>query len=94
KSANEIALMQRAHDMTLAVHRATASMLYEGITTTEVEEFINEAHRRVGSRGSYFCIVLFGPASAFPHGVKNPQVLKDGDVVLIDTGCLVHGYMS
>lgn len=94
KSAAEIALMQRAHDMTLAVHRATASMLHEGITTTEVEEFINEAHRRVGSRGSYFCIVLFGPASAFPHGVKDPQVLKTGDVVLIDTGCLVHGYMS
>ncbi|MCV2360551.1 Xaa-Pro peptidase family protein [Paucibacter sp. TC2R-5] len=94
KSAAEIALMQRAHDMTMAVHRATASMLRPGITTTEVEAFIAAAHRKVGASGSYFCIVLFGVASSFPHGVKEAQVLQDGDMVLIDTGCLVHGYMS
>ena len=94
KSANELALMQCANDMTLAVHKAAASILREGITTTEVEAFIAAAHRKVGASGSYFCIVLFGPATAFPHGVKDPQILKSGDVVLIDTGCLVHGYMS
>lgn len=94
KSANEIALIQRAMDMTLAVHKATASMLYEGITTTEVEAFINEAHKKVGAPGNYFCIVLFGVASSFPHGVKNPQTLKKGDVVLVDTGCKLHGYLS
>ena len=73
KSANELALMQRAMDMTLEVHKATASMLYEGITTTEVEAFIKKAHQKVGAPGNYFCIVLFGVASSFPHGVKNPQ---------------------
>ncbi len=94
KSAAEIALMQRAHDMTMAVHRAAASMLHAGITSTEVEAFIAAAHRKVGASGSYFCIVLFGVASSFPHGVKEAQVLRDGDMVLIDTGCLVQGYMS
>ncbi|HJU40656.1 MAG TPA: Xaa-Pro peptidase family protein, partial [Tahibacter sp.] len=94
KSANEIALMQCANDMTLAVHKAAASILRDGITTTEVEAFVAAAHRKVGASGSYFCIVLFGPATAFPHGVKDPQTLKQGDMVLIDTGCLVHGYMS
>ncbi len=94
KSMAEIALMQRAHDMTMAVHRAAASMLRVGITTTEVEAFIASAHRKLGASGSYFCIVLFGIASSFPHGVKEAQVLRDGDMVLIDTGCLVHGYMS
>ena len=33
KSPAELALMKRAKDMTLAVHKATASMLYAGITT-------------------------------------------------------------
>ncbi|WP_440056004.1 M24 family metallopeptidase [Pseudoalteromonas sp. T1lg65] len=94
KSENEIALIQRAMDMTLEVHKATASMLYEGITTTEVEQFIDQAHKKVGASGSYFKIVLFGVASSFPHGVKNPQVLKQGDVVLIDTGCQLEGYLS
>lgn len=94
KSPHEIALMQRAHIMTLAVQRSAASVLHEGITTTEVERFIDEAHQAVGAAGSFFCIVLFGQATAFPHGVRHPQTLKRGDMVLIDTGCLVHGYMS
>jgi Xaa-Pro dipeptidase len=94
KSPAEIALMQRAKDMTLAVHVATASMLYEGITTKEVEAFIDRAHRKVGASGSYFKIVLFGAATAFPHGVSYVQTLKDGDMVLIDTGCKLHDYIS
>lgn len=94
KSSAEIALMQRAHDMTLAVHRAAASTLCDGIAASEVEAFIDTAHRRVGAAGSTFCIVLFGADSAFPHGVRRPKPLERGDMVLIDTGCLVHGYTS
>jgi len=94
KSEQEVALIQRAHEMTLAVQKAAASVLHEGISTLEVEAFIQEAHRKVGAKGSFFCIVLFGQATAFPHGVEQPQILKDADMVLIDTGCLVHGYMS
>ncbi|WP_299568179.1 Xaa-Pro peptidase family protein [uncultured Shewanella sp.] len=95
KSAAEIALLQRAKDMTLAVHVAAASMLYEGITTAEVEAFIHEAHKRVGApAGSYFCIVLFGEDTAYPHGVKSPKTLDKNDTVLIDTGCQLGGYNS
>lgn len=94
KSPAEIALIQRAHDMTLAVHRATASMLHAGISTADVVAFVDAAHRRVGAAGSYFCIALFGEATAYPHGVKHAQILREGDMVLIDTGCLVEGYMS
>lgn len=94
KSANEIALMQRAKDMTMAVHVAAASILREGITTVEVEEFIDRAHRKVGASGSYFVIVLFGEATAYPHGVSYVQTLKRGDTVLIDTGCKLHNYIS
>ena len=95
KSAAELALMQRAKDMTLEVHRAVARILRPGITTAEVTAFIHEAHKRVGApAGSYFCIVLFGPDSAFPHGVAQPKALDEGDMVLIDTGCQLHGYIS
>ncbi|MDG1511400.1 MAG: Xaa-Pro peptidase family protein [Mariniblastus sp.] len=95
KTPAEIAIIQRAHEMTLAVLKSAASILEPGITTTEVEAFIDEAHRRVGApAGSYFCIVLFGVATSFPHGVKDPQVLKADDWVLMDTGCVLHEYIS
>ncbi|WP_028109783.1 M24 family metallopeptidase [Ferrimonas futtsuensis] len=95
KSESELAIMQCAKTMTLEVHKAAARILRPGITTTEVVEFIDQAHRKVGAPGgSSFCIVLFGLATSFPHGVKEPQVLKEGDWVLIDTGCILEGYHS
>lgn len=95
KSDHELALMKRAKQMTLEVHKAAASILHAGISTVEVEAFIHEGHKRVGAKsGSYFVIVLFGEATAYPHGVKDPQILQDGDMVLIDTGCKFHDYIS
>jgi len=95
KSEAELALLQRAKDMTLEVHKSTARILREGISTTEVTEFIDQAHRAVGAgSGSYFCIVLFGQDSAYPHGVKQPKNLAINDMVLIDTGCQLEGYNS
>lgn len=95
KTPNEIALLQRAKEMTMVVHRAVARILTSGISTTEVTDFINKAHIKLGSpSGSSFCIVLFGQDTAYPHGVKTPKTLEQNDMVLIDTGCLVQGYNS
>ena len=38
--------------------------------------------------------MLFGEATAYPHGVNYVQTLKAGDTVLIDTGCQVMNYIS
>ena len=95
KSEKELALMQKAKDITLEVQKAAARILYTGISTTEVSAFIDAAHRKMGApKGSYFCIVLFGKDSSFPHGVKDPQPLKENDMVLIDTGCMIGDYIS
>lgn len=95
KSAAEISLLQQAKNMTMEVHKAVARILHIGISTQEVTDFIDQAHRKVGAKnGSYFCIVLFGQDSSFPHGVKSPKTLEKNDIVLIDTGCQVEGYNS
>ncbi len=95
KSDFEIASLQKAKSMTLEVQKSAARILNPGISTTDVTRFIDEAHQAVGAAaGSYFCICLFGEATSHPHGVKDPQILVDGDIVLIDTGCEVNGYKS
>ncbi len=95
KTKNEISIMQAAMDITLEVQKAAARILYVGISANEVVDFINEAHIRYGiPTGSYFCIVLFGVDSSFPHGVKNPKKLEENEMVLIDTGCVLHDYIS
>jgi len=95
KSGAEIAIMQHAMNITLEVQKAVARILRVGISAKEVEDFINEAHKRYGaSSGSYFCIVLFGVDSSFPHGVSKPKDLEMNDMVLVDTGCMLHDYIS
>lgn len=95
KSDTEIAQIQYAMDVTMQVHQATARILKPGISTTEVEHFIHKAHQKLGiASGSYFCIVLFGKDSSFPHGVKTPKPLEENDMVLVDTGARYNGYLS
>jgi Xaa-Pro dipeptidase len=95
KSPAELALMSQAKAMTLEVHRRAARILAPGIGTAAVRRFIDLAHRALGADdGSSFCAVQFGLASAYPHGLPGEQALKDGDIVLIDTGCRVQGYNS
>lgn len=95
KSANEIAIIQRAKDITMVVQRAAAKILRPGITVAEVTKFINDAHIKAGAvSGSYFCIVLFADDTQYPHGVSVPQDLKENGAVIIDTGCKLEGYLS
>ncbi len=93
KSPAEIALMQIANRITLEVQKAAARALSAGMTTTDVKAFLDDAHRRLGGVPAGGA-VQFGEATAYPHGVPYPQTLADGDMVLIDTGCFVHGYRS
>lgn len=94
KSLAEIGLMQQAKSMTLEVHRRAALTLREGIRASEVIRFIDQAHRAIGGAGSTFCMVQFGHGTAFPHGVPSDPELREGDMVLIDTGTTVQGYHS
>ncbi len=93
KSPAEIKLMQTAMDITLAAIKHGASQLKEGMTQDELAAIINKAQIELGGYAD-FALCLFGTSSAFPHGSKQPQQLKPGDIVLMDCGCLVEGYNS
>lgn len=94
KSNAELALMQKAKNITLEVQRRTAKILREGISSVEVAAFIDQAHRAFGGSSSTFCIVSFGAPTAMPHGPDGVQYLREGDMVLIDTGCKIQNYHS
>ena len=93
KSSAEIALMQKANDITTAAILVGIKNFKEGMSQGEVAAIITGAQRQLGKDGG-FALVLFGEASAFPHGTTHPQKLKRGDIVLMDCGCQVEGYNS
>jgi Xaa-Pro dipeptidase len=92
KSAAEIALMQKANDITIAAYKVSVSMLREGMTPADFAAIAAEAHSKLGANGEIGA--NFGQASAYPHGSIEPQHLKKGDIVLMDGGCTVQGYNS
>lgn len=92
KSATELALMQKANDITIEAFRAAFATFKEGMTQDELRANISAAHRALGATGS--ASVSFGAFTAFPHGSIEPQKLKEGDVVQVDGGCSVDGYQS
>jgi len=92
KSPAEIALLQRANDITIAAYKAAFSTLYDGMDQRELSAHIDQAYAALGVRGD--AMVIFGKYTAFPHGSIQPQKLKEGDLVLVDDGCTVEGYQS
>jgi Xaa-Pro dipeptidase len=92
KSPAEIALMQRAMDITVEAYKVCISLLREGVSQEEFRANSVAAYRALGVEGSIGC--QFGEWTAFPHGSKEPAYLKEGDVVLMDGWCTVEGYHS
>jgi Xaa-Pro dipeptidase len=93
KSAAEIALMQRANDITLQAITETMKALKEGMNQRDISSSVGAITRRLGGVGDG-ALVGLGKFSAFPHGSIQPQQIREGDIVLIDAGCTVEGYAS
>lgn len=92
KTPAEIALMQRANDVTIEAFRAALSTLYEGMNQNELRANISAAFAALGYQGG--AMVQFGEWTALPHGSITPQDLHEGDIVLIDGGTGCEGYRS
>jgi len=92
KSAHEISLMRLASQVTLAVYEAVYHALSEGMTQHDVSAMIDKAYERVGFPGD--ASVMVGEYTAFPHGSRTPQIIREGTIIMIDDGCTVEGYQS
>ena len=92
KSPAELALMQLANNITLSVYKAAYESTQPGMTTHQFSDMIDVAYKRCGVVGEASCQV--GIYSALPHGSLQPQVIREGEIVLIDDGCKVEDYSS
>jgi Xaa-Pro dipeptidase len=92
KSPAELALMQLANDITLSVYKAVYESCGPGKTNRDFTALVDAAYTRSGVRGEASCQVA--AFSAQPHGSPTAQIIREGQVVLIDDGCFVQGYQS
>lgn len=93
KTPAEIALMQKAADVTLAAYRWTYPRIEAGMMPADIAALMTAATVKLGGQVA-FNLILLGEASAYPHGTGKPQRVVKGEVVLMDCGARVHGYES
>ncbi len=95
KSADEIALMRRAAAASLAGHTAGMRATRPGMRESELEAIIEYNYRLAGARDvAYPSIVAGGANATILHYNTNRDVLRDGDLVLVDSGAEFDVYAS
>lgn len=92
KDAHELALMRLAAEVTWKAYKAAYESLKEGMTQEDFARLVSAAHTQQGFQGG--AGVQVGEYSALPHGSIQPQVVREGSILLIDGGCNVEGYVS
>jgi Xaa-Pro dipeptidase len=93
KSPAELALLQAANDVTIQALRWVHSQVARDMRTSDIEALVNGATIALGGAPE-FSLVLLNEASAYPHGSKQAQSIRDGSIILMDCGCAVQGYQS
>ncbi len=94
KAPEEIEMMRKACAITAATHKAAMSEAKPGVNEFEIEAFIDYQFRKQGSpRVGYGSIVAGGKNACCLHYRANNEVLRDGDLLLIDAGA-EYGYYT
>ncbi len=101
KSDREIALMREACRIIAKVHEDLGKELRPGMSTLDVDRKAEEMIRSFG------CVPNFKNYNGFPgsvcvsvneevvHGIPSKKrILRDGDIVSLDMGCIYKGYHS
>ncbi len=95
KSPAEIALMQRAAEISVAAHQGAMRACREATHEYQLEAALLYEFTRLGSRSvAYDSIIAGGHNACVLHYTENNKPLNQGDLVLIDAGAECENYAA
>lgn len=101
RSPREIAQMRKAGLLVWHAHQRASALVRPGITTGEidaaVEKFFEEQNaiplfKGVPGKVPFPAVTCISVNDEVVHGIPGKRVLREGDVVSIDTGCKFEGW--
>lgn len=101
RSTREIGLMRKAGLLVWEAHQRAAKLVRPGVTTAEIDAAIDGLFAQRGAVPLFKGVpgkVPFPAATCISvneevvHGIPGRRVLKEGDIVSIDTGCKLDGW--
>ncbi|KMT63879.1 proline aminopeptidase P II [Catenovulum maritimum] len=95
KSNAELEIMQQAADISCKAHKRAMQRSQAGVMEYQLEADILHEFAQHGARfAAYNTIVAAGDNACILHYTENADRIEDGDLVLIDAGCELHGYAA
>ncbi|MFC0189219.1 type I methionyl aminopeptidase [Fictibacillus aquaticus] len=100
KSSSEIQQMKKAGDLLASCHKKLRTFIKEGVTTLEIDRFVEEYLLSFGARPEQkgFMGYPFATCASVNdcvcHGLPNAAALKDGDIVTIDFVVNLDGWLA
>lgn len=95
KTEEELAVMQKAQDITAQVFAEICDFLHAGVTESEVAAQLTYLQMKHGAEGNSFPpIVASGANGSMPHAIPTAKPIQKGEFVTMDFGCIYQGYCS
>ena len=95
KTEEELAVMQKAQDITDQVFEEICDFLHVGVTESEVAAQLTYLQMKHGAEGNSFPpIVASGANGSMPHAIPTAKPIQKGEFVTMDFGCIYQGYCS
>ncbi len=95
KHPDELSAMRRAAEISERVLEHVLPMISPSVTELDIAAEITYQHKKFGAeRDSFEPIVAGGIRAAMPHARPSAVHFKQGELIVLDTGCVVDGYAS
>ena len=95
KGPEEVEMMRRAAVLTAETHTALMAKTTPGMNEAEAEAFLDYSYRKAGSTGAAYNHICAGGGNAcILHYIENNEPLKDGDLMLVDSGAECDFYAA
>lgn len=98
RNPNEISKLRKAGEVSARILMDMRDVIRPGVTTKEIDDYAAELFKRekcgnafLGYAGypGQLCISV---NEEIVHGIGGPRVLREGDIVSLDTGAIVDGW--
>jgi Xaa-Pro aminopeptidase len=95
KTPEELAVMRTGVEISAAAHVAAMRAVRPGVHEYEIQALVEYEFRRRGAWGwAYPSIVAGGANACILHYVRNDDVFRAGELMLVDAGAEVDGYAT
>lgn len=106
KSTDEIKVMREAGQLVGQTLDRIRTMIRPGLNIKEIEKFVQDEYRKRGATSPF---LNYRPAPKYPpypsnicisineqlvHGIPRNRILKDGDLVTLDLGATLKGFVG